>query len=359
MGEQCSQYPNLSEPQKLRSTSTICEPCRAAGLTLESAISKDKGAGGRDRAAYDGPEVIDSRKAANLRRLKCEITAQLFLREDPLWGAVRDVRSRWNVSPVVGVPPGDVDVIPENWLTADRSAKDFMRLGGWESEERLDQWQFDIDTMRDRVIPKEYRNPEIHLLLWRQFLACCVVYDPPETALMDFAAVNDPRPSPGTSADPPHVLFSPARQMREWTRAVDAERGLWEFIIAEVGEKFLEPRGLDIREMVREALKSNPQIWAELREWEERHNPLQWYIQVDEQTSKDDVAAARRQIAAAQDQQVPQGRPEGGRLVDLDCAILHYRHGWSHKDLKIRHEWVSEDRSKQRARKGRKLLGEN
>ena len=60
------------------------------------------------------PRQLASSARKRLRRLKHDLVLQLYLRLDPLWEAIHDVRDRWDITVKVRLPPALVGrLLPE------------------------------------------------------------------------------------------------------------------------------------------------------------------------------------------------------------------------------------------------------
>lgn len=282
-------------------------------------------------------------KEQKILRLKHELIADLHLRRGVFWREVHDLRSRWTISPEVGLPPSYPDPpIPIPW--PEQSDEEGQRL--------LVQWGYDLDYLRDETIPEEYRDDFYDVLGWRGFLAACVVYDPPETALLEFAEFGGPRrvgihplghlSDPNIDPSDPNIdeslllLVPQVVQLRDWIKAADAELWLQEKILQRLGERL----NLDLRSMAADIVRNSPELREGYHELTEERNPFRYYIPVDEHTTAEGVEAARRAIQVAHRRKAPAGgRRPISPLVALQCAILHDDHNGTDPEDKRGKRW--------------------
>ncbi len=106
-----------------------------------------------------------------------------------------------------------------------------------------------------------------------------------------------------------------------------------------VNARFLKPRGLDLDDLIADVLKdvSSPfdRFAEQLEEISKDKRP---YIRVDEHTTKDDVEYARRVLSTSQATRPGVGAPKYSRLLCVQYAILHDKHGWRTKQIAERFE---------------------
>ena len=130
-----------------------------------------------------------------LQRYKRGLVLDLFLRRGSFWNAVLGVRSHWNITAVRRLPPP----LPEAGHLAPGIGPNppppKMKPG--EAEEWMEcynRWIADLQQFIYRpLVPDRYHGLE-WWPSWSNFLSACVLYDPPETDLLAFAAYDDPKP---------------------------------------------------------------------------------------------------------------------------------------------------------------------
>jgi hypothetical protein len=249
-----------------------------------------------------------------------EFVIQVFLQRGDFWHGVRDLRVRWNVAAETLVPPisnAGVYRPPE----CDRSVSSGLEGTEGSSPAALKRWQEDLGALHDRFVPSKCRTgarDSASRENWERCLSALVLYDPPETQLLEFAdrlplspvtlcphckeASEVPRGSSFNReeilralSDPPFMVAPPIEYLRdseEVQKAVDAH---WRRVIDELASR-LEPRGLDISAMVEDILRDE-RIQAEGKKRTERTLPKP-YIVLDEFTTDEDASRARSMIAS-------------------------------------------------------------
>jgi hypothetical protein len=279
---------------------------------------------------------LSSDAGRRLRRLRHELVLQLYLRRDPLWKAIRDVRDRWDISAEVRLPPPVVGPLsPEKApnLQDRGNAKDAVR------------WQEEMSAIWGKVDPEprlptsDYSDLQLELS-WGDFLSACVLYDPPEDQLVEFASYGALETTVLTGGrlatkanleglpemvDPPVRSLFALSKVRDW---------YWHRILNYIGEKHLEPQGVDVDAFLDNALSYIPGLEEEYREKAERYSK-RYYIGVDNYTSLEDVKSAFHMIRKVQP---PKGTKRSrDPLVAVQCALLYDRH--NRRDPEDRRRW--------------------
>ncbi len=366
------------------------------------------------------PKELNSLFADEVRRLKRELTAQLFIQHGWFWDAVSDVRQRWSVRAKRALPGTSITAYPEG---VDESMKqwdmEFKELvPEWSpfdhyseypesvDDESRDQWSSDIRALQQKTIPEAMERKGYW---WSTFLTACVLYDPPDLQLLEFAAYDDPKPEPlfPLRTSPDILPYSPkkraelskrreeesrrfieldpmSRAFKEhWSRIAislppvvhladpkeveQVERWFYEKVLHEILERYVKPQGLDAEGVLDDAMFAS----GLMEEYLDRRSQISqsYYIVVDEYTSEKDVGNARRAIRATQGHGNG-GRPRRDPLVALTCALLHDRYNeadptdkrvkrWSYRRLfeKFQEFGVRSERSAEEyTNLGRRLL---
>ena len=179
-------------------------------------------------------------------------------------------------------------------------------------------------------------------LSWGDFLSACVLYDPPEDQLVEFAsyrALETTILSGGRLAtkanleglpemvDPPVRSLFALSKVRDW---------YWHRILNHIGEKYLEPQGVEVGDFLVNALSYIPGLEEEYIEKFERYSK-RYYIGVDDYTSLEDVKSAFHMIREVQ----PHKGTTRSRdpLVAVQCAILYDRHNGRDPEDGRRRRW--------------------
>lgn len=282
----------------------------------------------------DVPELPSSARK-RLRRLRHELVLQLYLRREPLWDAIRDVRDRWNISAEVRLPRrvrGRLS--PEK--TPNHQDQGYAKYAV--------RWQEEMSAIWAEVDPEprpptwDYSDYQLQAS-WEDFISACVLYDPPEDQLVEFASYGALETTVLTGGrlatkanleglpvmtDPPIRSLWALSEVRDW---------YWHRIFNHIGEKYLEPQGVDVGAFLDNALWYVPGLEEEYREKVERYS-TRYYIGVDDYTSLEDVKSAFHMIRKVQIQKGT--KPSRNPLVAVQCAILYDRHNQKLKDKRQR-----------------------
>jgi hypothetical protein len=201
-------------------------------------MNLDHGAGPGSR----GEMGSDADKA--LQRFTRDLVLQLFLRRGPFWETVREMRSRWSISPKSGLPPKRPSLLyPEG-------------TSGPEAREARRRWGHELGAVVRKTIPPRHNHADLERE-WRSIVSACVFHDPPEIDLLAFAGRCVPRPYGLVPADKnapiidkggslPIMQAPPVRRLRDADAAEHTERWFWRRVLDEIGKRHLEPLGLDV-----------------------------------------------------------------------------------------------------------------
>jgi hypothetical protein len=245
--------------------------------------------------------------------LKRDMVLQTYLGSGLFGESVRRARIVQEVRPETKLPP------PQ--LSPPSTVDDPVKLQSWRTSVRV-AWE--------SVVPRAYREA----FDWDGFTAACILYDPPELQLEEFAGyggsalAGSKRPAAklksgkGSHATTPAISWLDS----EGHRAAAVER-FYQDVISELGRRYFAPRGLDVWQAVSE-IHTQTSFLAELRTRIENieTNP---FIAVDRYTTDDDIETAARAIRSMQGRN-PGGRPARDPLLAIKCAALHYDH--NHRD---------------------------
>ena len=135
---------------------------------------------------------LPSSAGRRLRQLRGDLVVQLFTRRGPFWAAIREARDRWRISAKVGLPPSVV-----GWLLPEAAPDSGDSKKYWEYAHR---WLDEMSALRARAVPDPRPSAsetfDHHAdASWKHFLAACVLYDPPDDRLVEFAAYREPDPT--------------------------------------------------------------------------------------------------------------------------------------------------------------------
>ena len=334
-GEGCTKYTALGKPAKLSryNPETICAQCSRADKSDLEGRAVGNGAREAERDTpptpvnqkdvdrrSEGSNVLDSDAGARLTKLKRELVLQLYTKRGLFWELVHEVRTRRGITVIAQLPPRTPGPpIPKG---EPDSSTDQER---W--KEFHARWQADIFEIQQRVMPERYRDVD-SFRDWFYFLAACVVYDPPGTDLLAFAAYGDPTPTTihedrfddDDYAELPHMVDPPVKTLRDLSKMRDR---LWAYAIEELLTRLSGTPGEwgDVRSMVATAELCVEELAEEQRETA-YEAPEPYYIEVDEHATLEDVKRAFKLIARAQEERQPGSCPKRDRLTAVECATL-------------------------------------
>jgi hypothetical protein len=331
------------------------------------------------------PTVYDSRAFSRLQRFKQGLVLDLFLQRDLFWELVRQLRKERGIAASVQLPPEAAEswmalmpLLPSDapeypgYKAAAADKVDFYRFA--------DRWSEDIGSILSAVLPDElrhfldYRVVEVHHFYNREhlskFCAACVLYDPPETKLREFARYHDPPAYPANSLPEASSLTTKHVKMRMSAieeRSIGNEelrqqQRFYESLLLKIDER-LTPQGIDLRSIIEDIHREHPELKRELsKELDKR-----FYINVDEHTTERDAVRAYRTIASSWPRLPAGTKPQRNQLIAVQCAIFHDRHNKTDASDKRRHLWTykrlaeefslaSAQAAKDHVKLGRKLL---
>jgi hypothetical protein len=133
--------------------------------------------------------TVPSSAERRITALVHEFVLQVFLPRGDFWHAVRDLRVRWNVAAETRVPPINntgVYLPPE----CDRSDSSGLKGTQESNPVALMRWREDLGALHDRFVPRKCRTDardSVSQENWERCLSALVLYDPPETQLLEFA----------------------------------------------------------------------------------------------------------------------------------------------------------------------------
>lgn len=295
----------------------------------------DSGEHSREETPYLGSSA-DKR----LVRFKRDMVRQLYLKRGEFWQMIRDMRSHWGITAATALPPGVQEPLLYLKLPKQGPKSDLVRLRvptlyprEMEILER-NQWEFELDDIKAKTVHPRYSQASE----WRQFLSACVLYDPPETALVEFGEYGAALPEIGElrGEEAYEMLAPPVWRLPNPHSWASAYRIFYEAMIREIGERHLEPLGINIHAMFREVFQ-NTELYNELEE-NLAQVPRDYYIKIDDHTTNEDVRSAY--TFTRPNEQSEEGAPQRDPLVAIQCAILYDRHNSSRSPDRRRRRWT-------------------
>jgi hypothetical protein len=281
-----------------------------------------------------------------LRQLRRELVLQLYLKQGRLWEAVSEVRDRWNIEPKVQLPRPAVGelLLPEGAPKfGDRGSAARKRYA-----EYAIRWEDEMAAIRDKVVP----NPSLPTRdlfgyqlerFWKRFFPACVLYDPPAEQLSEFASYGNPELSFLTGEliqtktnikELPGMVQPPIKSLWDLMEVSD---WYWRRILDYIGERYLEPEGMDPETLLERAMWEIPGLEEEYWEKYEQY-ARRYYIEVDAYTSLEDVRSAFQMIRSIQ--RPKRNKPPRDRLTAVQCAILYDHRNQRKQEDKRQWRWT-------------------
>jgi hypothetical protein len=224
----------------------------------------------------------------------------LYLQRGDFWNEIKAMRERWNITAVRGFPSRPAWYPHPFPDTADET-------------ERRARYNFDkeLHGLEHRVVPERFRQG--FFSDWDRFLAVCVLHDPPDDRLIEFAAQGGPYPEAvwdplgdGGVDDPAgdrptadlQMVAHPVKWLRDPDEESFAEVRYFKDILHAIGERHLAPLGIDVWELFYEVWENCPEIRKEYQEARKK-NRAKPYIEVNNWTTDNDVRNGLRLIRQA------------------------------------------------------------
>jgi hypothetical protein len=274
-----------------------------------------------------------------LRRLRHELVLQLYLRREPLWDAIRDVRDRWNISAEVCLPPPVVGYLSLEGPPAHQDRGYAKHAFSWHEEMSAIWAKVDPEP---RLPTSDYSDLQLELS-WGDFLSACVLYDPPEDQLVEFASygalettilTGGRLPTKANLEGLPEMVDPPVRSLFALSKVGD---WYWHRVLRYIGELDLELQGVDVDALIENATLYVSGLQEEYIEKAERYSK-RYYIGVDDYTSLEDVKYALHMIRKVQ----PRKDTKRSRdpLVAVQCAILYYQRNQTKPGDRRQRRWT-------------------
>jgi hypothetical protein len=364
LGHQCTQYSaSNNKPAKLSiyNTEDICEACRRrraeqADNDPTFRTEEERLEQFRNHLRSQGREALFSDAERQLIEIKRGLVEQLYLQRGPFWEDIRDMRHRWDIAAVAKVPtvvgaPGPPECAPK------------APWEGRELEEWIafsERWSANLFSIRDRTVPRYFHEG----LDWSDFLNTCVLYDPPIPGLHEFAkhgGIMFGSGIPERSDEHrrlPRMARPPIKLLRNPDEAEALEAWRWFRLMQELHERYLKPLGLDVWKMLDDIEKNPPPGLQEeyFMRLDQLDDNSQIYIEVGEQTTKEDIERAGRIARESHRNRPSPSRPKRDRLTCIECAVLKDQRGWSDEKLAKRYGWRELSTAGKYVRAGRAII---
>ncbi len=289
---------------------------------------------------YTKKVILPSSGERRLRRAKRRIVLDVFLAREPTWKHIREMRGRWGIEAQTQVPPPyqGAEYTPQSLHL--RPEEDF----GEEAERwsaTFHEWRNDLAVLYEAVVPAEARDSDYHTSFgWSVFLSMCVLFDPPETQLVDFAerfgwAGSTVIPRGDRTMNAPPIVWRKEHNQLEATWIE-----FYEGLLGALLEKYVHPQGVTTEEAMGAIRKQNPEIFER---WRQRlhTNESRPFIDVQHHTSEG-IDSAFQVLSDRHDARPASGREKRDELTAVQCAILHERYNLPDPKDRRRRTWTFE-----------------
>jgi hypothetical protein len=176
---------------------------------------------------------------------------------------------------------------------------------------------------------------------WSVFLSMCVLFDPPETQLVDFAerfgwAGSNVIPRGDRTMNAPPIVW---RMEHNELEATWME--FYEGLLGVLLEKYVHPQGVTTEEAMRAIREENPEIFERWRE-RLRGNESRPFIDVQPYHTSEDINSAFQVLFDRYGARPASGRQKRDELTAVQCAILHDCHNLPDPKDRRRRRWAFE-----------------
>ncbi len=267
--------------------------------------------------------MVEDRRIRHAKRC---LVLDLFLTRGPVWEHIRDMRERWGIEAQTGMPsrssglglytPESLGLRPEEEF-GEQAERWFATYA---------EWSNDLAALWKAVVPEAARGREhFEGSGWDTFLSMCVLFDPPETQLDEFAGYF----RWGYSSADSRNRHATNESAIVWRRNSLELEGTWmefyEGLLGALFEKYIHPQGVTTGEAIRSIRQERPEIFERWRQ-RLRDNESRPLIDVQPYHTKEDVDSAFHKLSARHETRPTPGREKRDELTAIQCAILHDHH---------------------------------
>lgn len=291
---------------------------------------------------------------------------QLYRQEGRFWEAVQALRTRRGIKPSSQLPPERLllPLSPPSLIEQKNNVQTEQERDEWNEANGL--WRDDLLSIVLKVVPERFcaRHSLTPARDWYGFVSACVLHHPEDDTLYKFSEIDGP---PYASSlwmedanDQRNAYSSTALPIRRMVDPVDIEHietEYWATLLDKLEELYLRPLGHNLSDMLEDVHQKFPEIRRTRRE-KARHLKQRRYIEVDEYTYEEDVRAAFSKLAASHKTRPVTGRSKRDKVMCVEAAILHDRHGWTYQQLAYRYGWSNTTRASKYIKDGRGILKE-
>src|SRR5215216_6119189 len=187
-GDRCAWSAQDGKPGKLRRSSEfqVCERCRGEGISTDNFRTPPIDPSQTREPFLDflrstGKDVLKSDEGERMVKFKRGLVLGHFLRRGDFWNEIKAMRRRWNITAIPGFPPTPTwypHPFPDPTDERERSKRD--------------DFDKELYELEQRVVPERFRQG--FFCDWDRFIAFCILHDPPDDGLIEFAEQGGPYP---------------------------------------------------------------------------------------------------------------------------------------------------------------------
>lgn len=313
-----------------------------------------------------GDTAPDSGRSKQIARFKRNLVLNLFLRRRQFWEAVKEARQYCNHVAQPALPPGD-----KNLFVVFAMDDLGWSVLGEEVRKKIIERVLDLtrsvvpDALRDEFLDRE----------WNDFMAACILFDPPAEKLLEFAEYGGPTrvvtSNTATNSDPTLSAIAPPIQVVKDPFERDISRIVFMFKVIDDIEKEIDRRHpeIGVKDIIQAILEDEDFALPFDSRLEEI--PNRYYLDVREDTSLEDIKRGYHVIRGLQGSHRDKtGAPTRDSLTAVQCAVLYEefnapdpvdrrRRKWSYSRLAEQFGFKSARAAKEYVIAGRRILREN
>ncbi len=308
---------------------------------------------------------LPSSGEARVQQAKRRLVLDIFLARGAAWEHIRDMRRRWEIEAQTQMPPPHPRSVytPES-LSSPPGTEFTEQAERWHTTFQV--WVNDLGDLYKAIVPEEARDSEYVVTGWYIFLSMCVVFDPPDTRLEDFAE-SFMWDYPKTISHSQYEMFASPIVWRRDSNQVEATCiEYYEGLLTALLEKYVHPQGVTTEQAVGAIKEERPEVFER---WEQRlhDNEPRPLIDVQPYHRQEDIESAHKVLSTRHETGPTTGRKKRDELTAVQCAVLHDRHNfpdqtdrrrrtWTHKRLAEEFALDSARAAKAHVQLGRELL---
>jgi hypothetical protein len=283
-----------------------------------------------------------------------ELVIALVKQSGNTWSEICEVRCRWGIAATTEVPPRMATSSvytpagsPENVPVGEEGFDEWSEFIG--------RWGSELDALHDKIIPEDCHYGHIYesLHAWCQFLSACILYDPPDDKLDEYASRRLIYRT-GLRGSPYDMTAAPIRHLRDHNAAENAWVAVLNRFVNNLIQRQKQEPEKDIEELIRDTFRSRDHL-VPLGEYLD-NNPAIPFIEVQPWHREDDIRNAFRMIRETQEERPRRGRRNRDQLQAVQCAIFADRYGWTEDQVSKHFGWENYGKAGKYIREGRRIL---